>query len=513
MTPARGSSPTPSAASQPRIHAQQPAINANQYRGPLQQGARWRVPPTSQPTGQANLGAQGAAGVSVQAHPHHAGSQQYPRMTLTQAFNIQNPAAARLRLMNEMRHPAVQPPAFHNPDGSQRRPSPAPGQHGLSDLQVQNLLRSADAREAINTITNAMERSASGASLGPLSGRATPNSASRTPSGGTIASGPPNSGASEVYILNSPQGPRALVYNRGSETYYYTPTPARPTRPPMSLPDSFNHLLFPTQNTVAGDGVPQRSATPQAGDPHNSQGLRLRRAPGREVRDQPAQAAPVRPHNAGAAAQLARIWPHFWLAVRLALFVWWFTSPQSSWSRWFTVIAIAVAIFVVNTGILDGYAEQVWRIICRHMENLIPLAEPNNIRNGPAAPRATTVAEPPGQNGPPDPGRAAARLVEQRQRANASWLMDQVRRVERAGLLFLASIAPGVAERHIAHLEAEAERQRQAAEAAAEEARRAAEAAAEAPAAGTGGETEADDFSGEKTTGNGNGQASTGGET
>lgn len=41
------------------------------------------------------------------------------------------------------------------------------------------------------------------------------------------------------------------------------------------------------------------------------------------------------------------------------------------------------------------------------------------------------------------------------ERRRQSWFTAQVRRIERAGLLFLASIAPGVAERHIANLEAE----------------------------------------------------------
>ena len=59
----------------------------------------------------------------------------------------------------------------------------------------------------------------------------------------------------------------------------------------------------------------------------------------------------------------------------------------------------------------------------------------------------------------------AAGLVAMRG-AHQGWLAGQLRRLERAGLLFLASLAPGVAEGHIANLEAE-ERQRRDAEAAA----------------------------------------------
>lgn len=78
----------------------------------------------------------------------------------------------------------------------------------------------------------------------------------------------------------------------------------------------------------------------------------------------------------------------------------------------------------------------------------------------------------------PNPEDMARRLVAQHQ-GPESWIISQVRRLERAGLLFLASIAPGVAERHIANLEAaaRAERERREAEAAA------AAAAAEAAAA------------------------------
>jgi hypothetical protein len=208
----------------------------------------------------------------------------------------------------------------------------------------------------------------------------------------------------------------------------------------------------------------------------------------------------VRQNNAGMVALIARLWPHFWLAVRLGLFVWWFTSPTSSWSRWIAVIAIAISIFVLNTGALDGFADQLWRIICRHMENLIPMAGPeaaqalrrdgNQNQNQNQNPNDAENAAPTQQRGGggngenPDPATMAARLVEQRREANGNWLLNRVRRAERAGLLFLASIAPGVAERHIANLEAEAERQRREAEAeaAAEEARRAAESEAAAEA-------------------------------
>ena len=134
---------------------------------------------------------------------------------------------------------------------------------------------------------------------------------------------------------------------------------------------------------------------------------------------------------------------------------------------------MAVAVFLINTGLMNGFANQAWDPVRRHLEGLLPLADPN--RPGePAAPApapaprqaadagAERIATGTGRRAEPDPAQAAARLVAERRNDNAHWLLDQVRRAERAGLLFLASIAPGVAERHIAHLEAQerAERQR-----------------------------------------------------
>lgn len=414
-----------------------------------------------------------------------------------------------------------QPTATSPFEAAQRRPSPAPshdayptpenlqqrfrgGDTNLSDAEVQNILRGADARQAILTMTNAMQRSASGTSLGPPSGRATPNPSSRATSGSGggagLAAGQAPSSVSphpspDVYILYSPTGPRALLINsHNSETYYTPQARTSSANPHLGLPN------LPTFRPASAQSAP----TPDQPTPGTEQSerefeeqqeeaaQRLRRRVRVQINHPAAQPGHGRPHHPGAVVVIARIWPHFWLAVRLGLFVWWFTSPASSWWRWSAVIAIAVTIFVLNTGALDGLAETTWRVICRHMEDLIPVAgqgrvgaQANQDQNRDQAAPQVPLEE------NPRPGTMAARLVRDRRRGNASWLLDHVRRVERAGLLFLASIAPGVAERHIANLEAEVERQRREAEAAAEEARRAAEgenadASAEAGAQNTG---------------------------
>lgn len=156
---------------------------------------------------------------------------------------------------------------------------------------------------------------------------------------------------------------------------------------------------------------------------------------------------------------LMQLWPHIWLVFRLALFVWFFTNPNTSWSRWFTVICIAFFIFILSTGVLNGIPDHIWRPLGRHLENLIPLEQPRQA----AGQDQNDVA---GEGQEPNPADMAARLVAERHGGDG-WLMMQLRRLERAGLLFLASIAPGVAERHIANLEAAARAERERREAAA----------------------------------------------
>ncbi|KAM0537559.1 hypothetical protein ACHAP9_004107 [Verticillium nonalfalfae] len=233
---------------------------------------------------------------------------------------------------------------------------------------------------------------------------------------------------------------------------------------------------------------PQNQQQQQQQQPHNPQW----QAPPHGLNEVPIGALPAHPNNPRLAPLIAQMLPHFWLVVRLGVFIWWFTSPNSNWSRWATVIAIAISIFIVNTGLFDAYFDRIVAPIRRHLDNLLPLANNNHNHNhnnnppnnadlpgNPNDQRAPVAAQ---HNGPLDPAQAAARLVARRRHDNTTWLMEQARRLERAGLLFLASIAPGVAERHIAHLEEQerVERRR----------REEAEAAATAAAAAANGEPE-----------------------
>lgn len=461
------------------------------------------------------------------------------RVTMNSAFIAPNGQVFPVNLQN-LQH------------GNGGAAAPTPG-GPLSTNDVQNIIRNADASQATSIMTNAMHRSASGASLAnlnlngprqpiqtpgvtvprrpgstvPLSRTATPDPM-RTSSHGSVSAPPanpslrmPSTNQPEVYILSSPQGPRAILVNNQSD-FYYTPAPRYPI--PQAIPNFTSAWLQPpaTQprqafvvDNAQQAAQPQPAAhaeqqAPQAGNVRVNvfqgaaaqQPAQQQQAQARPFAPGGAQFHPANPEGGLAGALLAALWPHIWLLVRLGVFVWWFTSSDTSWTRWFTIMAIATAVFLINTGVLNGPANNLFNPIRRHLDGIIPLAPGEDVRrerdrnmgppmrddNGARHDFARDPRLGQQQNGP-DPAQAAARLMAQRQEQNANWFVDQVRRLERAGLLFLASIAPGVAERHIQALMAQerAERERREAEERAERERREAEenAAAEATASGT----------------------------
>ncbi|CAK7241399.1 MAG: hypothetical protein STHCBS139747_002860 [Sporothrix thermara] len=374
--------------------------------------------------------------------------------------------------------------------------------------------------------------------------------ASATTSGASVgpqqAAGRPN-----VYLLESPSGPRAVLINRNVGMQATPATQAAPAvrAVPVPVPQAApahiqneqwyvnliqqhnlqiqqqqQHYQFIIQQNMRHVEMLHRlqrqqirqnqlqhqaamqQAVPYAQDPHQLAGA---------ARPGPVQVPNL--HRAGlnnpGVGALAAMWPHIWLLARLILFVWWFTSPSASWTRWATVIMMAIAVFVFNTGILDEVANQAWAPVRAHLDGFVPMPNANadavqqvvgqNARNGQNGQNATApegdvardTAATMGVAGPaggaePDPHATAARLVAERRRNNGRRLRDFAQRLERLGIMFLASLAPGIAERHVALAE-EREREEQrrlqeaaeAAVAAAAEAQAQAEAAAAAAAA------------------------------
>ncbi|KAI1266702.1 hypothetical protein F5Y18DRAFT_363967 [Xylariaceae sp. FL1019] len=397
-------------------------------------------------------------------------------------------------------------PGPTGPSASAPRPQSVPngGSAPLPNSEVQNMMRAADAGYATRIMTDAMRRIASSSSVAnlDLANHAAQQpirpgvTTSFAPFHATGASAQPEGAASqtamtpEVYILSSPNGPRGLLMN-GASGIYYTP-PARAVPQPTGLPTPPRSTATTSGSSVeARYGLPPTIfQRPLAHGNHTHPLQPTRPQPGDQAQAHPQQRVdvpvPVQPHARRAnnpqvrAVQIAQVWPHVWMIIRLALFIWWFTSPTSSWSRWLTVVSVAAVLFILNTGLLNPLAEQVWVPLRRHLENLIPLAAEHRGARRAIAGRDGQRAGGNDADHPearePNPADTAARLVQQRRRDNTNWLASMARRLERAGILFIASLAPGLAERHIAQIEAEARAERQrheAAEAAAAAAREA----------------------------------------
>lgn len=392
-------------------------------------------------------------------------------------------------------------------------------QHGGANpaLDIQAVLRNADRFMAAQGGRNNMQRSSSvppGGSApfapgitrpGTPGSITTPITTTSSPAASSISNPPPflptlpswtpnpqlaasNPGASNgpvVYILSSPSGPRALLVS-DTETFF---TPRQHSRRHHSPAVAVGQLAAPVGLSEYRNRPAQRA---------------------RRNHRQDGAGAPLEPVNAvhanpGGGALAARIGPLLWLVARLVGFVWFFTAGNPSWTRWLMVSGLAFVVFIINTGVFNGLAEQVWGPVRRHLERLIPLAprDPDPLppgvqrdvppilnaqqineraelqRAGVADPQQLRAAAP---NATPRPRRrpgeldeaeVAARLIEQHRQANAGWLIAQIRRAEHSLLLFLASLVPGVGERHVrarelenAAIEEERQRQIQAAEAA-----------------------------------------------
>ncbi|KAK0674054.1 hypothetical protein QBC41DRAFT_310250 [Cercophora samala] len=502
---------------------------------------------------------------------------EHPAHALTRDMVGPNGQQVRITVQND--GPTVAPAISSVPGAS--GPISSPGSHRpVSANEIHNLVHGADAARASQTMTDAMHRSASGASFanmaanlansnGPIQpiqpGVTTPlfpsvsRHASRpaTPDPFTRHAGygiPPlqrqaapqaqpqgQQGQSqaralddlEVHILYDQAGPRALLVNSPLDLYPSRQPHGLPIRPlqhgyqpmafgvppmagvpgpflyqspfypqPVMYPSPFqpNPMPFafqqPQPGQVPAPLQPQPDVTAQV-QPQQGQaqpGFQAHPVEGLRHRAQQAQvAAPGNPplarppqfgHQGNPGGWMVAAWPTLWLIIRLAAFAFWFSYSNPSWERWVSLGIASLILLAFHTGILNAIVNEVFQPIREHIENLIPNPEPQRpVHNGPAgAEQADNL----------DPAETARRLVAQRRNANGNWLQNQARWLERAGILLLASLAPGVAERHIQQLEAREREERRAAEEAAERERAAAQAAQEAQEAGTAQEAQAE---------------------
>ncbi|KAI4201631.1 MAG: hypothetical protein LQ350_003110 [Teloschistes chrysophthalmus] len=150
---------------------------------------------------------------------------------------------------------------------------------------------------------------------------------------------------------------------------------------------------------------------------------------------------------------------HLWLLVRLCGFVYFFTAGGGS-RRAILLGVAAFVVFIANTGALRPLLRGLWDPVRRHVEGLVPLAaapgaqdqgqRPENQRQQAGNTGNATEAAAAGDSstGSDQPNT----LVQNPRNQNPSI----VRRAERAIALFLASLVPGVGERHIAARDAAA---------------------------------------------------------
>ncbi|KAL9112369.1 MAG: hypothetical protein Q9187_007775, partial [Circinaria calcarea] len=258
------------------------------------------------------------------------------------------------------------------------------------------------------------------------------NSSNPTPEVSTAPSFVPQptmQASSMVYLLSSPSGPQALLISPSGTMY-----------------------ASPGLNTV------------QAGIPF---GLQAQQRLGRQIRlvnpasninvqsrpppqnDQVVEQQQQQP-QVNEARDLVRILlplgGHLWLLIRLFGFVYFFTGG-TGWRRTILLGICALTVFIAQTGVFRPLQQAIWDPLRRHVEGLVPLGAH-------AAPRADVNREEiEGQRrggARPDPRDMADRLLQQRDSRDGSILRRNLRRAERATALFVASLVPGVGERHIA---------------------------------------------------------------
>lgn len=268
-----------------------------------------------------------------------------------------------------------------------------------------------------------------------------------------------------VYLLSSPSGPRALLMTHSE--MYTTPFPSVSSINSGSQATFHHHHHHPD--------LASQTTTIRRDNAANGQPVLAQPAQRGELVAQPQQQQEQAQQQPNPARDLVRIilplGGHLWLLIRLFGFVYFFTSG-AGWRRTILLGTCAVLVFVAQTGVFRPLQQAIWEPLRRHVEGLMPVAGNDPPGAEGRAARGDSVAESGntrgGAEGELDPREVAERLLREQRNRDGDFIRRNLRRVERAIALFLASLVPGVGERHIAARDA-AEAVRQAAERAAQE--------------------------------------------
>lgn len=228
----------------------------------------------------------------------------------------------------------------------------------------------------------------------------------------------------QVFLATGPDGRQSLIMPPSAGAAMFPlPTPAPQS---LNLPTG-----PPTLNQNVHHGVPANQNPPVVQDiVHQAVVNQQRRREG---------------ENAPQGQYMRRIW----LFIRLYFFIYMFSS-SGSWARFFLVGAAVLVALLSETDIPHQLHGMLVAPLQRHLENL------TQIGGGPAGPAAEAAGNPNTTTNQAGGNAADTALGE---------LWTSIRRLERAMVLLIASLIPGIGERQVqarnAADEAEAERRRQ----------------------------------------------------
>jgi hypothetical protein len=253
-----------------------------------------------------------------------------------------------------------------------------------------------------------------------------------------------------AWLLSTPSGPQALLFAPGHGYFSSaaTPTTAQLTNSnrSASLHSTRHHGQSSNDHIGHAPVLPNNPPLLPAGNGANAPPAQAVARPGEQQQQRQAN------NNENDVLQL--IFQRGWLFLRLYIFMFVLSEP-GTWRRWF-LLAVAVIVCLLPR---ENPLRNLMNRIRAHIEGLVPIAAaPEQRRQGQAAQdrgegagnegQARAAAGPAAQQ--PSPEQAAARIIRQNQeRQNHGIVRDTIFRVERALALFLASLVPGVGERHV----------------------------------------------------------------
>ena len=261
-----------------------------------------------------------------------------------------------------------------------------------------------------------------------------------------------------AWLLSSPTGPEALLFAPG-HGYFASPSRVSPST---------------TSRVQSNVGVSSETMPAQQNTASNDSPAADRPAPARVENPPAGQMALANQGPGGNQNQIQNnendlvhfILQRGWLFIRLYMFILVF-SDGNTWRRWI-LLALATLVCCLPR---ENPFQAALVTVRRHVDNLIgPPAEQQQARpqgqaGHPDRPTPTNTAQA-GQANPATQRIPETTATQQRQQ-QPNLVRDTLFRVERAVALFLASLVPGVGERHVqareeARQRAEAERAREA---------------------------------------------------